>query len=118
MSRDIDTSDLAALSQEDLEYLRVRGRLTPEQEAEFFGEEVEPQNNKPASLDDVPYTGDENTVPSVQTDDGSPTLSPEDYEDSSNERLREELRRRGLSTSGNKAELIERLEANDAGEEE
>jgi len=117
MSRDIDTSDLSALSKEDLEYLRVRGRLTPEQEEEYFGEE-EPKAPEAPSLDDTPYTGDENTLPSVQTDDGEPTLSPEDYEDSSNERLREELRRRGLSTSGNKAELIERLEANDEGEEE
>ena len=115
MSRDIDTSDLSALSQDDLEYLRVRGRLTAEQEAEYFGEEPEPQNNKPQSLDDVPYVGDENTLASVQTEEegNGATLAAEDYEDSSNERLREELRRRGLSTGGNKAELIERLEDND-----
>jgi hypothetical protein len=115
MSRDIDTSDLSALSQEDLLYLQARGRLTPEQEQEFLGD-VETSAPQAPSLDDTPYTGDENTAPSVQTDDGSPTLSPDDYADASNERLKEELRRRRLSTSGNKQELIERLEDNDAGE--
>lgn len=109
MSRDIDTSDLSVLSWEDLEYLRVRGRLTAEQEAEFLGAEAEAPTAAPMET----YTGDENTLPSVQTNDGSPTLGPDEYEDSSNERLREELRRRGLSTSGNKADLILRLEEDD-----
>lgn len=117
MSRDIDTSDLGALSQEDLMYLRDRGRLTPEQEAEYLKDAPTGPPEAP-SLDDTPYTGDENTVPSTVTDDGSPTLGPDDYEDASNDRLKEELRRRGLSTSGNKSELIERLQDNDAGDEE
>lgn len=113
MSRDIDTSDLSALSKEDLQYLNDRGRLTPEQVAEHLGDDV-PGPPEGQSLDDIEYVGDENTVASVQTETGTPTLSPDDYEDSSNERLREELRRRRLSTSGNKQELIERLEDNDA----
>lgn len=37
MSKDIDISDLSALSQEDLEYLSSRGRLTQEEETEFLG---------------------------------------------------------------------------------
>lgn len=117
MSRDIDTSDLSALSKEDLQYLHDRGRLTPEEVAEHLGDDVAGPPEAP-SLDDTPYVGDENTVASVQTENGSPTMGPDDYEDASNERLREELRRRGLSTSGNKAELVERLEDNDAEAEE
>lgn len=115
MSRKVDASDLSVLSQEDLEYLQVRGSLTAEQEEELIGEQEE---QDPPTLDDVPYYGDENTVPSVQTEDGSPTLDPDDYADASNERLREELRRRGMSTTGNKEVLIERLEYADAEEEE
>lgn len=114
MSRDIDMSDLSALSKEDLEYLRVRGRLTPEQESEYFGDEA-PEPPKGMSLDETPYTGDENTLASVQTEEegNGATLGPDDYADASNDRLKEELRRRGLSTSGNKDTLVERLEADD-----
>jgi len=114
MSRKIDKSDLSSLSQEDLEYLRDRGQLTPDQERELLGDS-QPQAPEAPSLDDTPYTGDENTAPSVQTNDGSATLGPDDYADASNDRLKEELKRRGLSTSGNKQELIERLEENDSG---
>lgn len=114
MSRDIDTSDLSALSDEDLEYLRVRGRFSAEEEAELFGEEVRPPPQA-TPLEETPYTGDENTLAAVQTEQegNAATLSADDYADASNDRLKEELRRRGLSTSGNKQELVERLEASD-----
>lgn len=112
MSKKIDRSDLSALSQEELIYLRDRGQLTPEQEREYLSDAPSGPPEAP-SLDETPYVGDENTAPAVRTDTGVATLAAEDYEDASNERLREELRRRGLSTSGNKQELIDRLEAND-----
>jgi hypothetical protein len=111
LSREIE-GNLEDLSTEDLEYMRARGQLTPEQERDLLGDSVPPTPTAP-SLDDTPYVGDENTAPSVVTNDGGSTLGPDDYEDASNDRLKEELRRRGLSTSGNKAELIERLEEND-----
>lgn len=116
MSRTVDTSDLSALSDEDLEYLRDRGLLTPEQETEFLGE-AEPQNTEPAPLGE--NVGDENTLGAVFTEveGNGATLSPDAYADASNDRLKEELRRRGLSTSGNKQELIDRLEDDDAGAE-
>jgi hypothetical protein len=38
MSKDIDTSDVSSLGQEDLQYLADRALLTPEQEAEFLGD--------------------------------------------------------------------------------
>jgi len=119
VSRKVDISDLSTLSDDDLEYVRVRGLLTPEQEVEYFGEE-EPQNTEAASLDEVEYTGDENTLASVQTEEegNGATLGPDDYADASNDRLKEELRRRGLSTSGNKADMIVRLEADDEAADE
>lgn len=113
MSRKVDRSDLSALSGEDLEYLRARGQLTPDQEKELLGDAEQPKAPEAPSLEDTEYTGDENTAPSVQTNDGSPTMTPDDYADASNDRLKEELRRRGLSTSGNKQELIDRLNASD-----
>jgi hypothetical protein len=43
-----------------------------------------------------------------------PPSPPPPYEDWLADDLREELERRGLPKSGNKAELVARLEANDA----
>jgi hypothetical protein len=46
MSREIDTSDLKKLSQDDLKYLRDRGQLSPEQEAELLDEEDDEEDDE------------------------------------------------------------------------
>ncbi len=56
MSKVIDRSDLSKLSQEDLEYLRVRGQLSPAEEAEFYTGTVTAPEGIP--LEDRPNTGD------------------------------------------------------------
>jgi len=52
MARDIDTSDLGKLSQEDLLYLRDRGRLTASEEADFIDDSIEDNEEE----DDKPYS--------------------------------------------------------------
>lgn len=111
MAREIDLSNgLDSLSEEDLAYLRDRGRLTPDQERELLGG-IEPNPPEARPLSETPNTGDTGPEDEEQEDG----LDPEEYEDASNERLRQELRSRGLSTSGNKQELIDRLESDDEG---
>ncbi len=57
MSKVIDRSDLSKLSQEDLEYLRVRGQLSPADEQQFLSDSVvtAPEG---ISLDQRVNTGD------------------------------------------------------------
>lgn len=65
MARNIDMSKgLEALSEEDLKYLRDRGKLTPAQEKEFLGGIYNnPGANRSADLTDVPNAGDVSTAP-------------------------------------------------------
>lgn len=56
MSKVIDRSDLSKLSQDDLEYLRVRGQLSPAEEAQYLSRTVTAPEGIP--LDQRPNTGD------------------------------------------------------------
>lgn len=133
MSRKIDTSKgLDRLSKEDLLYLDARGQLTADQRRQFLGDAT-PEPPTPRALEEQPHTGDTGRV-DEQTErlsedgrkslgpEGSDRLGPDDYEDATNAELRDELRARGLPTSGSKSELLERLEDDDeeseGGEEE
>lgn len=56
MSKVIDRSDLSKLSQEDLEYLRVRGQLTPTEEQAYVTSSLTAPEGIP--FEDRPNTGD------------------------------------------------------------
>lgn len=119
MARDIDLSEgLESLSQEDLEYLRDRGRLTPEQEREYFGG-VYPNPPEDRSVEETPNTGDVDvnaTNPAKR--DGTPDSQaeelPDNYEDWTKAQLIAEAAARGIPTAGSKHDLISRLAAHDA----
>lgn len=137
MSRTIDTSDLSNLPTEDLRYLRDRGRLTPEQEREYLSEEpraqfegapkgeyrgdVNPTGAKPVfdSLSDAP--GNTSGVEAARQRaeaDARGTTEEVDYEEMTNDELRDELRARNLKTGGGKEELVARLESDDESDDE
>lgn len=57
MSKTIDRSDLSQLSSEELEYLRARGQLTPQEELQYLGDStVSAPEGMP--LEQRPNTGD------------------------------------------------------------
>lgn len=132
MSRDIDTSDLSALSKKDLEYLRDRGRLTPEQERELLGDST-PEPFTARSVADTPHTGDvntNNTNPNKASGDPAPTPDeddslPDNYEDWKVSQLEKEIDARNAErgdgsdvgliapASGRKNDLIAALAADD-----
>jgi hypothetical protein len=89
MSRQVDASDLTVLSEEDLAYVESRGHFTVVQRvvAERKRREREGVVIEEADEPYSEWTADE---------------------------LRDELKNRKLSTSGNKPELVERLEQSDS----
>ena len=91
MSREIDISHPESLSDEDIAYLRARGRVNVIQMLDAQAK------RRPAA--------------DVQVEDVD-----EPYEKWNVDELREELKNRGLSTEGNKKDLVARLEENDASE--
>lgn len=96
MAREIDFENL---SNDDIHYLRQRSWLV--EEAELQG--VEGIRDLVANFD-----------PNAEEEDDETPL----YSEAKVDQLREELSNRGLDTTGNKAELIARLEADDESEEE
>lgn len=119
--------DMDNLSLADKVYLADRGQLpdgvedprkaTPKgmvvvgETAE--AEPTEEPTNPPApeSIDDT--TDPDNTPDEDDDEDDDDELEGDDYDDMSVDELREELSGRDLAKSGNKAELIERLRADD-----
>lgn len=97
MSRQIDTSDLSALSKDDLEYLRARNVITDEQIRSLSA----PQDGGDDSNDGAGEGDDDEFVP---------------YEDMSKADLQAELNGREIEfpAKANKEELIALLEADDA----
>lgn len=137
MSKVIEVpDDLSELSRDDALYLHQRGRITDDQLQEAIGEPG-PSLSEPRPVEDIPHTGDANTAGLSKEDleeraarmaaeqgmdddedeDEDDGLDPDDYDSATNDQLRAELARRGLSVEGNKAALIERLQEDD-GEEE
>lgn len=143
-SGDLDEADMLYLAQRDqlprelLEKLREDLDDDDEDPEELIRRALAIKQRR--SLKDQPHTGDVNTKGTTlaqtrrgaeKADDG--LNRPEDYEEPededeeaeevdyeamTNEELRVELARRELSVNGNKAELILRLEENDAESEE
>ena len=142
MSREVDKSDLGSLEDEDLFYLHQRNQITTKEWAEARGETEQQlaeslqqlyQNGIP--LEDRPNTGTANTGGATAQeyeqnlrarngvgDDDEDGEEEDDeavpYEEQSNDDLRAELSRRGLSVSGKKEELIQRLEEDDESDED
>lgn len=86
MSRDINLDHPESLSDEDIAYLRARGRVNVIQMLDAAAQA------KPVEVEEVEEPYDKWTV----------------------EELREELKNRELSQDGNKKDLVARLEENDA----
>lgn len=140
MSKDVDQSDLSALNYDDLKYLHDRAQITTAQMAEALGMKERDLVKKlvekePVDMDRVANTGNANTrnlTPEQFQEEvdrrraanagesGQPEAEEEEveYSSMSNDDLRVELARRNLSVQGNKAELIARLEEDDASDEE
>lgn len=132
MSREIDTSKgLGKVSKEDLEYLRDRGRLTPDQEREFLGGI---QNTAPTApnVSEMQNTGDINAeappaVESLRPDEDDeesvevePLTAP--YSGYTNDLLEQEIKRRNINRPDDeqiapdgttKQDLVDALEEDD-----
>jgi len=142
MSKQLDLSDPTKLSDEDLQYALSRGKLPqdvvdsimqdPERRAAATGNLF-----APTPIEDQVHTGTINSAGLTQAeydravellrqeqggdddeeDEGSG--EPEDYDEGwNNDDRRAELSRRGLPVEGNKDELIARLLADDAEDED
>jgi len=112
MSREIDLDNL---SDEDILYLADRGRL-PEDVDDPRAAALESDEGTETVTLEGEYMGDESqSWPTIQVD-GEEVFS--EYEDMTSTQLKDALRERGLSTSGTKAEMVARLEEDDAGTSE
>lgn len=119
MSREIDMEDPGSWDEDDIRYLGERDRLPAD-----MLDQYQPKTPQQMNLDQLANTGDANTAGiSKDEHEARVAASAEDeddeglelpYEQHTNDELRAELARRDLEVSGNKAELIERLEDNDA----
>lgn len=134
MSREIDTSDLDALSDDDIIYLHQRDKVADYVLADR-GIDVVNYGKAQVPLEEQANTGNANTAglskeeferaiellradqaTEAEADDEDDEDDEEDtrpYEERTNDELREELARRNLEVSGNKAELIDRLTEDD-----
>ncbi len=126
MSREIDMENL---SEEDVLYLQQRGQLPDDYDP------VETDLHVPLDVTEQANTGDANTAgrspeqfekqvvaeQAKQYESSEPAQASEDedvdYTSLSNDQLRAELSTRGLSVEGRKADLIQRLEDDDASDE-
>lgn len=135
MSKTIETTNLDSLSKDELRYLRDRGRLNPQQERDLLGEEPRARfvNDPPPNTGDVNSTGEKPVFNNLSDAPGDTsgveaarqraeaesrgTTEEVDYEEMSNDELRDELKARNLKTSGSKDELVARLEADDESED-
>ncbi len=101
-------------SDDDVIYLRDRGRLP---EGYDLGDLRAQEPSAPA-LDEMPYIGDVGTISdspsSGPSDTSTGAFVEEDFDEMSKSRLQAEARARNLDDSGNKAELVERLQAYEA----
>ncbi len=130
MSREIDTTDLDALSDEDLVYLHQRDRVE-DYVLTDRGIDIVDYSKTSVPLEDRANTGTANTagltkeqyerriaelegqLEEALADEDDDEVDDRPYAERNNDELREELARRELEVSGNKAELIARLTADD-----
>lgn len=105
MARNIDFSNLDA---DDIQYLRQRSWLVDEAELQGF-DGVRSQ---------VEHEEVEESEEETEDDQESGEADEISYSEASVEELKAELKDRGLAVGGSKAELVARLEANDAESED
>ncbi|QPX62560.1 DNA binding protein [Arthrobacter phage Wollypog] len=126
MARDIDFDNL---QEDDYPYLQARSGLVTEAELQGYkGIREEVDNWKPKDAGDYDAKQDVTPAPQTTGDAQLPTTPGDntgeeeeediEYSEATVEQLKAELKERGLSTSGNKEELIARLEADDEEVEE
>lgn len=115
MARDIDFS--AKLSEDDIHYLRQRSWLVDEAELQGF-DTVRKQVSDGAAEEDEEFDANQDVNPAPQTQTDESEEEEIDYSEASVAELKAELERRELPTSGNKPELIARLEEDDAADDE
>ena len=112
--REIDRSK--PLSYEDARYLSDRGLLSAEEEA-AAGVKPVPNGGTNIPLDEVENTGDVNTTDGVPIVGGSPApeapASTDLTAESPKEELQAEAEARGLSKSGNRQEIFDRIVEHD-----
>lgn len=109
MSKTIDMEKPDAWTDDDIIYLRDRGRLP---EGYDLPENLRQEPQAPP-LDETPYIGDVGTVPDAPMSDGTTGtfVDDDDFNEMPKSRLQAEARARNLDDSGTKADLVERLQA-------
>lgn len=116
MARNIDFDNL---SKDDIQYLRQRDALV--REAELLGY-TDIRKTVDADMDAQPeYDAEQDVDPSPQSQGNADLPATEEippYSEWSKDELVAELKTRKLSASGNKDELVARLDADDEEEEE
>lgn len=131
MSRKVDKRELRSLGKKDLEYLRDRGRLSPEEEVRYLGGSKASAPQAPP-IDEVPNTGDVGANPpdggkaaptGAEAGDGE-EVEPitENYDDYKVDELIGEVKRRNADReddekvrpeSTKKQDIIDALEEDD-----
>lgn len=114
MSKQIDLTK--PLSEEDAAYVADRPWIL--EDAKLRGVEVSIEtnfttDNDEAEDEDDEETGADDAVTDESEDDAEDDELEDDYEEWNVEQLKAELKSRGLTVSGSKEQLIERLQASD-----
>ena len=96
--------DYDNLTDEDKDWMRSRNMEIPEDQRDEDDDSEEP--------------GTPQVIQKTAANDGVKAQLPEDYNEWTNQQLRDELGARELPTGGNKAQMVERLQEDDESEDE